>query len=115
MPDDRPTDCLTCGACCTSPDENRREGFVDYVEVAAGSELLRRDDHRKRFVVFNAQGMPHMRMDAAHRCAALNGRLGVRVRCVVYAYRPRACRLVQPGDRRCVQYRRERGMSGRSG
>jgi hypothetical protein len=35
--------------------------------VDADRELLGRDDLRKRFVVFNAEGMPHMRMDAAHR------------------------------------------------
>lgn len=103
-------DCLTCGACCTNPDENRRERFVDYVEVADDSPLLSREDLRKRYVVFNADDVPHMRLDPAHRCVALRGRLGEHVRCAIYPMRPTGCRRVTLGDDRCLQYRRERGL-----
>jgi Fe-S-cluster containining protein len=103
-------DCQSCGACCANPDENRREGFVDYVEVARDGRLLADPDRRKRYVVFNAEGVPHLRLDPSGRCAALVGRLGARVRCAVYADRPRGCRLVEPGGARCLQARRERGV-----
>ncbi|HEU4406303.1 MAG TPA: YkgJ family cysteine cluster protein [Polyangiaceae bacterium] len=103
-------DCQACGACCANPDENRRERFVDYVEVAPGSRLVADADLRKRYVVVNAEGAAHLRLDPSGRCAALVGRLGARVRCAVYADRPRGCRLVEPGSARCLQARRERGV-----
>lgn len=107
-------DCQACGACCTNPDENRREGFVDYVEVDASSSLARDLDRRKRYVVYNADGQPHLRLDPSGRCAALRGRLGASVHCAVYAQRPRGCRLVEPASARCLQARRERGIDAAS-
>ncbi|MCC6806523.1 MAG: YkgJ family cysteine cluster protein [Deltaproteobacteria bacterium] len=102
-------DCQACGACCTNPDENRREGFTAYVDVAPGSPLLKRAHVIKRFVVVDDRGA-HMRLDPAGRCSALKGKLGVRVSCQVYADRPRGCRLVEAGSPRCQQARRERGI-----
>jgi Fe-S-cluster containining protein len=101
-------DCRTCGACCTNPDENRREGTVDWVEVAPDELILRRRAAH-RLVVYNAAGGAHLRLDG-HRCAALRGALGQRVSCSVYPLRPRACRRLDPGTPRCLQYRRERGI-----
>ena len=100
-------DCERCGACCTNPDENRREGFTSYVEVDPCSRLVR----QKRFVVLDEQGVPHMRLDPAGRCVALGGRLGEKVRCVVYADRPRGCRLVEAGSKQCLLARSERGIA----
>ncbi|HEU4536281.1 MAG TPA: YkgJ family cysteine cluster protein [Polyangiaceae bacterium] len=108
-------DCQACGACCTNPDENRREGFVDYVEVDPRGPLARDPDRGKRFVVYNAEGRPHLRLDPSGRCAALRGRLGASVRCAVYALRPRGCRLVEPASLRCLQARRERGLDAAAG
>jgi Fe-S-cluster containining protein len=101
-------DCQACGACCTNPGENRREGFRDWVAIEARDVILRRPRARA-LVVYNAAGEPHMRLDG-ERCAALRGRLGERVACAVYDIRPRACRRVEPGDDRCRQYRAERGL-----
>jgi Fe-S-cluster containining protein len=103
-------DCRACGACCVNPDENRAEGFVDWVHVADGEALL--DDARltARHVVTNAAGERHLRLDPDGRCLALRGRMGRHVTCTVYALRPRGCRLIEPGDARCLQYRRERGI-----
>jgi uncharacterized protein len=103
-------DCQSCGACCANPDENRREGFVDYVEVDPASRLFSDRDRHKRYLVMNAEGRPHLRLDPSGRCAALVGKLGARVRCAIYADRPRGCRLVEPGGARCLQARRERGV-----
>jgi Fe-S-cluster containining protein len=103
-------DCQRCGACCTNPDENRAEGFAYYVEVQPDSRLLRRDDLRKRHVVEDEHGVPHLRLDPSGRCAALRGKLGQHVHCAIYADRPRGCRLVEPDSVRCLQARRERGL-----
>lgn len=103
-------DCQRCGACCCNPDENRAEGFPYYVEVQPGSRLLQRHDLRKRYVVEDADGVPHLRLDPSGRCAALRGKLGARVHCAIYADRPRGCRLVEPGSPWCLQARRERGV-----
>lgn len=103
-------DCQSCGACCCNPDENRAEGFAYYVEVTPRDGISRRPELMKRYVVHDDAGVPHMRLDPSQRCSALLGKLGQRVRCAVYADRPRGCRLVEAGDPRCLQYRRERGI-----
>ena len=104
-------DCQQCGACCCNPDANRDEGYVDYVAVDAPSPLLRKPDWSKRYVVVNAEGEAHLRLDPSGRCAALVGKLGVRIHCAVYAVRPRGCRLVEPASDACVRARRERGIA----
>jgi Fe-S-cluster containining protein len=103
-------DCTACGACCTNPEENRSEGFLYYVEVDRGFSLLARADLRKRYVVEDPEGVPHLRLDPAQRCAALVGKLGKRVHCAIYEHRPRGCRLVEAGSPRCLQARSERGI-----
>ncbi len=109
MPD---YDCTRCGACCCNPPENRAEGYLWYVEVDRDSRLLRRDDLRKRYVVEDPSGVPHLRLDPSGRCVALRGRLGVAVRCAIYADRPRPCRLVEPGTPACLAARRAMGILG---
>jgi Fe-S-cluster containining protein len=105
-----PLDCTRCGACCTNPDENRAEGFVDYVEVLARDALLDEPELVRRLVVYNADGLAHLRLDATGRCLALRGRLGRRVRCTIYEHRPTGCRKVEPGSERCLAHRRERSL-----
>ena len=104
-------DCQTCGACCCNTDENRAEGYVDYVEVAARARLRRHPVLLRRLTVLNAKGERHMKLRGAEqRCVALQGRLGRRVSCAIYELRPSACRTVQPGSRECRRDRRERGI-----
>lgn len=104
-------DCLTCGACCCNSDENRAEGYPWYVEIdTPKSPLLLKADLRKRYVVFDEEGTPHVRLDPSGRCAALVGALGAAVKCQIYPHRPKGCRLVHPGDPGCLQARRERGI-----
>jgi Fe-S-cluster containining protein len=103
-------DCRTCGACCANPDENRAEGVVDWVEVRGDEPLLQDARLVRRLIVESAAGERHLRLDPAGRCLALRGRIGRHVACAVYALRPAGCRRVQPGDARCRQYRRERGV-----
>lgn len=107
-------DCQTCGACCCNPDENRAEGFVDYIEVRAGERLYRKRDSLRRFTVLNGRGERHMKLlprgRGEERCAALQGALGKRVTCLIYDDRLAGCRKVEAGSDRCLQYRRERSI-----
>jgi Fe-S-cluster containining protein len=103
-------DCQRCGACCTNPDENRAEGFAFYVEVEPDSRLLRIDALKKRYVVFDAAGVPHLRLDPSGRCTALRGRLGHRVECAIYADRAPGCRKVEPDTPECLKMRSQRGL-----
>ena len=103
-------DCQACGACCCIPDENRAEGFVDWIEVGAREPLLQDERLVRRHVATDAEGTRHLKLDPDGRCLALRGRLGRHVTCTIYALRPRGCRLIEPGDARCRQYRRERGI-----
>jgi Fe-S-cluster containining protein len=105
-------DCQTCGACCCNPAENRAEGYRDYVPVEASARLLRRRQLLGRYTVLNERGERHLKLvGAEERCAALEGALGGRVRCAIYLDRPAACRKVDPGSARCLQYRSERGIT----
>jgi hypothetical protein len=103
-------DCRRCGACCCNTRENIASGYAAYVEIDdPRSRLLTDASLRGKLVAVDARGAPHMRL-SSDRCAALRGRLGDRVRCSIYAHRPRACRRVQPGDPDCLRARAERGL-----
>ncbi|HEY3594669.1 MAG TPA: YkgJ family cysteine cluster protein [Polyangiaceae bacterium] len=103
-------DCMKCGACCVNPETNRREGYVDYVEVKPRDTIRRRPELLRRFTVVNDEGQTHLRLDVHQRCAALRGKLGREVRCEIYAFRPAGCRRVEAGSPGCLQARSERGI-----
>jgi uncharacterized protein len=107
----RELNCQTCGACCCNPDANRSENYRYYVFIDdARSKLLTRSDWRKRYVVDDPTGAPHMRLDAAQRCVALEGKIGRRVKCAIYSNRPRGCRALEAGTEECLRARKERGI-----
>ncbi len=106
----RELDCQRCGACCVNSDENRSEGFRDYVRVERMDALARQPDLLRRFTVRNRRGELHMKLDPEGRCVALEGRLGKRVGCSLYAVRPEVCQRVQAGSEECLRARRERGI-----
>jgi Fe-S-cluster containining protein len=105
--------CQGCGACCCNAAENVAAGVRTYVEIDdPRSRLLTRADLRNRYVT-EIDGAPYLRLDGAgevQRCAALRGKLGFSVSCVVYTHRPAPCRRVEPGDRECLRARAERGL-----
>lgn len=104
-------DCTSCGACCVNPPANAAEGFTLYVEIdEPKSKLLRDPGLRKKHVVEDEDGVPHLRLDPSGRCTALVGRLGVSCRCKVYAHRPRGCRRVDVGGDECKAARRAIGL-----
>jgi Fe-S-cluster containining protein len=104
-------DCRSCGACCRNPLENQREGVHAWVEVA-DDEPLRRRARAAALLQRDADGRVHLKLVAPDdRCIALRGRIGANVRCSIYDVRPRGCRRVEAGDRRCLQYRAEAELS----
>lgn len=104
-------DCQRCGACCCNSAENRAEGFRDYVEITRRDALFRDAEARARWAVDNADGVPHLRLVGGdQRCAALEGRLGVRVKCAIYDLRPAGCRRVNAGTAECFAARQSRGI-----
>lgn len=104
-------DCQACGACCCNTDENRAEKYVDYVQVTARDALSRHPALLRKLTVLNEAGERHMKLRGREqRCVALDGRLGVRVSCSIYALRPPSCRKVEPGSPECRRDRRERGV-----
>jgi Fe-S-cluster containining protein len=104
-------DCQSCGACCCNTRDNIAEDYPWYVAIDdPRSKVLKKADLRKRYVVEDPDGHPHLRLDPSGRCAALRGKLGQRVHCAIYAHRPAPCRRVQPGDRDCLRAREERGL-----
>lgn len=102
--------CSRCGACCAA---------------------FRVDFHRSELASAQPGGVPDalavlvagdtMRMrgtDAAlPRCGALDGHIGVAVRCTIYAARPSPCRDFAPyaalgiGDEACARARRRHGLA----
>jgi Fe-S-cluster containining protein len=104
-------DCQACGACCCNTDENRAEGYIDYVQVTARSVLSRKPALLRSLTVLNDEGERHMKLRGPEqRCIALRGRVGAQVSCSIYALRPPSCRQVRPGSRECRRDRRERGV-----
>lgn len=105
-------DCQTCGACCCNTNENRAQEYVDYVEVKPRTRLFQRPRLLRRLTVLNALGERHMKLQGEEqRCIALEGKLGKRVACTIYALRPQSCRIVKPGSKECLRDRRERGLA----
>lgn len=89
---------------------NREIGFDTWVEIAQDDEILARTDLASKHVVYDAEGVPHLRLAPDGRCLALRGALGEKVACGIYHARPSPCRTVQPGDDLCRRYRREHGL-----
>jgi uncharacterized protein len=94
--------CVTCGACCASfrvdfsAMETQAEGGTVpdglAVEVTAQMARMRGTDH------------------SPPRCAALTGKLGERVACGIYEWRPSPCREFEAGSEACQRARLRHGL-----
>lgn len=89
-------DCQACGCCCAWSDTwpvlmgpRDGEGIPD--------DLIDFDNQRMQ--------------SWGHRCAALEGEIGCRVGCSVYADRPLVCREFQAGSDDCRMVRRRFGFA----
>lgn len=93
-------DCETCGACCVlavivAVGHDDKERLNEYWDITT-------DD----FVIERVLG----RDIETGRCVHLDGNLGSRVSCSIYADRPSPCRAFEPGSDRCLEYRRMCGV-----
>ena len=96
------TPCTACGACCAAFrvdfsvfELNSQGGCVPdglSVEVTDSTCRLRGTDH------------------TPPRCAALTGRIGERVACGIYEWRPNPCRELEPGSDGCGRARLRHGL-----
>jgi Fe-S-cluster containining protein len=94
--------CTTCGACCAcfrvdfSVQELQDQGgsvpMGLAVEVNASIARMRGTDHQPP------------------RCAALSGKLGEKIGCGIYEWRPSPCREFSEGSEACTMARRRHGL-----
>lgn len=94
--------CTTCGACCASfrvdfsvMETQAQGGSVPdglAVDVTTHTARLRGTDH------------------SPPRCAALTGRVGKRVACGIYEWRPSPCREFEAGSDACERARARQGL-----
>lgn len=95
MPEDNP--CTACGACCSYSSDWPRFSLETDVEIACIPEGL---------VATSGSGMRCV----GDRCSALQGIVGAKTACSIYADRPHVCRACQPGDEECLMARRRHGL-----
>ena len=102
MAGERP-DCQHCGACCAS---FRVDFAVDELLSSGGSVpdglTVEVTAHTCRM-----RGTDHV----PARCAALTGRVGERVACGIYEWRPAPCREFSAGGDACLRARARLGLT----
>ncbi len=96
-------DCQTCGACCAT---YRVAFYWAEADDAPGGQVPAALTQALRPLERCMQGTA----SAPTRCVALQGEVGHRVACGIYAQRPSPCRAVQPGDAQCRKARAHRGL-----
>jgi len=114
-------DCLSCGACCvaTVPEQDAYAETTWTDERKLGRAFVRLNIVRPTRAGMTDRGMqvPHGAIKTVQRggeavCVALEGDVGVAVKCSVYSRRPRVCRSsCSPGDDVCRDDRRRHGIS----
>jgi Fe-S-cluster containining protein len=85
-------DCLTCGCCCAWS-ETWPVLIGDRDGEGIPEDLIDLDNERMQ--------------SYGNRCSALEGKIGCRVGCSVYAVRPLVCREFQAGSDDCLMVRCE--------
>ncbi|HSV53295.1 MAG TPA: YkgJ family cysteine cluster protein [Burkholderiaceae bacterium] len=94
--------CQQCGACCASfrVDFSTHESQDAGGQVPAGLAVEVNDN------ICRMRGTDH----APPRCAALTGKIGERVACGIYEWRPSPCREFEAGSQACERARARHGM-----
>lgn len=90
-------DCRECGACC-APNTD----WPSYAEVTAEEQEALPE--RYRLDIVDGELATRDRPGGV-RCVALEGELGVKVRCEIHGVRPNVCRLFIAGSRPCLEAR----------
>ena len=96
-------DCLACGACCAA----FRVDFSVYETLSHGGRLPDALAETVTAQLCRLRGTDHR----PPRCAALSGRIGQRVSCAIYEWRPSPCREFEAGSDACRQARRRHGLA----
>ena len=94
--------CQSCGACCAA----FRVDFSIY-------ELLEHGGHVPDGLADTINGNTARMRGTDYvpiRCAALGGRVGERVHCNIYEWRPGPCREFREGDDACDRARAKHGL-----
>lgn len=89
--------CQQCGACC-APNTD----WLSYPEVTDEEALALPE--RFRLQIIDGELATRDRPGGV-RCVALEGELGVAVRCEVHAVRPAVCRAFTAGSQHCLDAR----------
>jgi hypothetical protein len=90
-------DCTTCGACCAWSD--------------TWPEFTEESDRHMEGIPMELCDCDNGRMACdGNRCRALEGRIGEKVACTIYPYRPLVCRQFQPGGQGCLIVRKGLGI-----
>jgi uncharacterized protein len=94
--------CTTCGACCAA----YRVDFSVYELESSGGRVpdgltVEVNGHLARM-----RGTDHVPI----RCAALTGKVGERVGCGIYEWRPNPCRELEPHSDGCERARARHGL-----
>ena len=99
--DDR-LDCQSCGACCAS----FRVDFSVFETEAEGGRVPDGLAEPLTTHTCRLRGTDHQ----PPRCAALTGRVGERVACGIYEWRPSPCRELAAGGDACLRARARHGI-----
>lgn len=92
--------CLSCGACCAFYRVSFYWAEAEHHGIDAAA--LRQVNPRLACMAGTDRQPP--------RCHALQGAVGRRVACSIYASRPSPCRELQPGEEKCAKARAAHGL-----
>lgn len=91
-------DCMKCGACCA---------YWPNIPILPG-EVKDIDEKLKIYLKpspLDPRGLSLKSVEGSNRCIALEGQLGVSVKCSIYDIRPPVCRRFEPGSDLCKKAR----------
>lgn len=103
QPEASPHPCLRCGACCAS----FRVDFAVYEMEDMGGRVPMGLAVEVNGSTCRMRGTDHVPI----RCAALTGKVGEKVACGIYEWRPSPCREFEAGSEACGRARSRHGMA----
>ncbi len=96
-------DCQTCGACCASFRVDFSSQELEDNGGSVPSGLAAEVNHS----TCRMRGTDH----SPARCAALTGKVGLKVGCGIYEWRPSPCREFEAGSDACLRVRTRHGLT----
>jgi len=96
------SECIRCGACCAC----FRVDFAVYEMEGMGGSVPEGLAVEVNGSTMRMRGTDHVPI----RCAALTGKLGEKVGCGIYEWRPSPCREFEEGSDACTRARRRLGL-----